>query len=363
MASLHLGKIGGQEVYEIHAFTKDLPFRGYSCRRISDRALFQKMIEGRYEVLEGGRPIYCTAVHPDSRRRVEENPHDTRYGTVHIAAINKEGDIEGALSVAVDTGESDQGYPVGVPLENRWKTNGYPVGASLDSFRKSYLRNMYDEDRDIQPYELAELYRHYRRAGTKDLAPRFGLYTGWYHLGVRDALNKGKTPSWLWVFDAVKEYFILYKLVGGGVLRDPSFGAPPRLVSPSLDEIDETDIEGEKTLLYRGRKISRTVRTPIPFRENGELKFRQEDVPFLDGLVDIRKVSESIRKGPVLLSIKDFKGFTLKDRMMLRIGLTVAARRSFEKDHHPSHPMCRFVNRQAMKKAGIRVWEFTGVGM
>ena len=37
MASFYLGKISGKkEVYEIHAVTKDMPFREYKASEISD---------------------------------------------------------------------------------------------------------------------------------------------------------------------------------------------------------------------------------------------------------------------------------------------------------------------------------------
>ena len=289
MPSLYLGKISGNNSSEIHAFTKDLSFREYCKSKIADRALFQKLLEGRYEILEKGRPIYCTAVRPDRERRIEETPHDTREGTLHIAALDKNGEIEAALSVATDIGTKDRGDLVGLPLENRWRTNGYPQGSSLDPFREKYARLMYGEDRSIRPHEMAELYRHFKKSNANGLAARFGLYTGWYHIGVRDAVNKGITLTWCWIFDAVKNYFKLYKLVGAGVLRDFSIGDPPRLISPSLQDIYERETHGVKELFYNGKKISRSVLIPIPFKKNGDIEFKNEEVPFLDGLVDIRR--------------------------------------------------------------------------
>ncbi|MBN2299015.1 MAG: hypothetical protein JXM72_10495 [Deltaproteobacteria bacterium] len=362
MSSLYLGKISGKDSYEIHAFTKDLPFRDYTSSMVADSALFQKMLEGRYEVMEKGRPIYCTAINPDIKRRSEENPHDSREGTVHIAAVDSNGEIEAALSVAVDIGERWEGKFIGLPLENRYEANGYPAGASLDPFRRKYIRKMYNEDRDIQPYEMAELYRHYKRNPCNGLAPRFGLYTGWYHLGVREAINRGLTPSWLWVYDAVKEYFKLYKLVGAGVLRDLTIDKQPRLVSPGCKEIDEKIHDGQRSLFYRGQKISRTVRVPVPVKEDGKLRFKHVEIPFLDGVVDIRREAESIRKNCVFLSLKDLEGFSLKERAMLRIGLSVVGRRSFEQDLHPDSRLCRFINDMALKRTGITQWDFNGVG-
>ena len=362
MSSLYMGKIGGKNIYEIHVFTKDQSFREYKKSQIADESLFQKMTESRYKVLESGRPIYCTAINPDTVKKIEVNPHDTREGTIHIAAIDKDGNIEGSLSAAVDIRLKDNGDFVGVPLENKWRSNGYPVGASLDPFREKYARAMYGEDRDIRPYEIAELYRHFKRSKHGDLAPRMGLYTGWYHIGVRDAVNKGKTPSTLWLFDAVKEYFNLYKLVGGAVLRDPTIDNSPQVIAPSIKDIKEGVHKGEKALIYKGKPISRLVKTPIPFMEDGSLKFKYENIPFLDGVVDARMRSETIRKRPLVLSLKKDKGFSLNDRLMLRIGLTVVSKRSFEVDHHPSNILCKFTNKVALKIAGITTWDFNDIG-
>jgi hypothetical protein len=362
MSSLFLGKIGGKNIYEIHVFTKDLPFREYKKSQIADESLFQRMIKGRYKVLESGKPIYCTAINPDTVKKIEVNPHDTREGTIHIAAVDKDGNIEGSLSAAIDIGLKDKGDSVGVPLENRWRSNGYPVGASLDPFREKYARAMYGENRDIRPYEIAELYRHFKRSKHGDLAPRMGLYTGWYHIGVRDAVNKGKTPSTLWLFDAVKEYFNLYKLVGGAVLRDPTIDNSPQIIAPSTKDIKDGVHKGEKALFYKGKMISRPVKTPMPFMEAGTLKFKYEDVPFIDGVVDARLRSETIRKRPLVLSLKEDKGFSFTDRIMLRIGLTVVSKRSFEVDHHPSNHLCRIVNKMALRRAGITTWEFNSIG-
>lgn len=137
MPSLYLGKIGGKKTtFEIHALTNGLPFRNYPASSISDSQLYYKLLNGRYKTLEKGRAIYCTAVNPIPDKRIEENPHDSREGTVHIIAVGKDGCIECGLSVAVDLCEKDGGQPIGLPLENVWKRNGFPEGASLDPFRK-----------------------------------------------------------------------------------------------------------------------------------------------------------------------------------------------------------------------------------
>lgn len=144
MSSLFLGKIGG---YEIHALTKNLPFREFTSSEIADHTLFNEIQSERYKLLASGKPIYCTAIHLDHEKEIETNPHDVREGTIHIVSLNEKGKIECGLSVAVDTGTQDNGDIVGVPLENIWKKNGYPEGARLDLFRKRYLRCHYGRER------------------------------------------------------------------------------------------------------------------------------------------------------------------------------------------------------------------------
>ena len=164
MTSLFLGTIGSRNSdYEVHALTKDLPFREFNKSSISDAALYNKLIQGRFQLLAGERPIYCKAINPDTEKKIEENPHDTREGTVHIVAVDQNGDIECALSAAVDTGAKDGGNLIGLPLENRWNPNGYHEGASLDTFRKRYLKSLYGKNRSINPWEMVELYRHYKK--------------------------------------------------------------------------------------------------------------------------------------------------------------------------------------------------------
>jgi hypothetical protein len=130
---------------------------------------------------------------------IETNPHDSREGTVHIVAIDNKGEIECAVSVAVDVGNKDNGADIGLPLENKWEKNGFPEGASLDPFREKYLSSIYGITRKIRPWEMAELYRHYKRTMRSDFTPRLGVYTGCFHLLAREAIKKGIQPTWLWV--------------------------------------------------------------------------------------------------------------------------------------------------------------------
>ena len=163
MSSLFLGSIDeGHRSYEIHAFTKDMPFRNYTSSQIADIDLYEELVEKRFMVLELGKPIYCTAINPDLENRKEENPHDAREGTVHIAAIDPEIGIVAGLSIAVEINGKDDGREIGLPLENKWRHNCFPEGQDLTEFKKSFLRKNYSKDSNIQPWEMAELYRHFK---------------------------------------------------------------------------------------------------------------------------------------------------------------------------------------------------------
>lgn len=150
-----------------------MPFREFHQSEISDPSLYRSMLTQRFMLLETGRPIYCTAVNPDKKKRQEHNPHDDRAGTVHIAAVDSQsGDIACILSLAVDTGERERGDIVGLPLENRWRQNGYPEGSSLDRFREIYLALNYQSKMAMAPWQMVELYRHFKTAGGSDIADR-----------------------------------------------------------------------------------------------------------------------------------------------------------------------------------------------
>jgi len=372
MKSLYLGKIGRKnEVYEIHAFTKNNPFREFRTSEISDPGLFQKLLEERYNILDDGRPIFCTAVNPDKESKTESNSHDYREGTVHIAAIDNNGRIVCGLSIAVDTGERDRGDIIGLPLENRWELNGYPMGASLDPFRKKYLKRNLGKDRKVEPWKMAELYRHFIESSNKgNLASRLGVYAGVYHLLVREAKKRGKQPTDIWVFDAIPAYFNLYKWVGTGVLRDLSIEDPPRWISPSKNSLETKDINGSKSLFYKGEKVSRNVKVPFPYKEEGELNFKIDDVPFLDGVIDTCKLEASIRKKPLLFFPVDGEGFSLKDRMKIRATLSTVGRRAF--DYQSKYNaverrsirdvLSNFGDRLSRKLTGSDIWEFSEIG-
>ena len=199
--SLFLGRVGkSNESFEVHAFTRGSAFREYPTARIADARLFENLVRGRFEVLRSGRPMYCTAVRPDPLNRTEINPHDERDGTVHLAALNSHGHIVCGLSIAVDIGAQDRGAPVGVPLENVWQSGDYPVGASLEPFRARYIRVNKGIDRNVAPWEAAELYRHFKTADAGGgVLPRLALYTGLYHLLVRAPLQISATPTSLGV--------------------------------------------------------------------------------------------------------------------------------------------------------------------
>jgi hypothetical protein len=358
MSSLYLGTIGGKAIYEIHAITKDLPFREFPVSEIADGALFQKIIEERYRLLANGKPIYCTAVKPDTEKKIEVNPHDERPGTVHFVALDKRGALACALSVAVDTGESDNGDLIGLPLENRWKRNGYPEGASLDRFRERYLRLNYQRTRGLAAWEMAELYRHFRVVSQgNDIAPRIGLYTGCYHLLVREAIKKRITPTWIWVFDAIPSYFNLYRWAGWAALRDMTVEDTPRWLSPPIRATKKTP----GSLQYRGEEISRGVRVPIPQRENDSLMFQMTDVHFLDGVIDLCRNESLIFNSPVSLSPVKLREFGWGDKLKMRVSLTITTKRCYE-DSHPNHTISNLLNRWSLKMICPSGWDFNHIG-
>jgi hypothetical protein len=363
MASLYLGKIGGGKgLYEIHALTKDLPFREFPLSQIADAVLYDRMLEGRFRVLEDERPIYCTAIHPDPARRREYNPHDDRPGTVHIVALNvKTDEISCCISVAVDTGDRDSGTSVGLPLENRWKRNGYPEGASLDSFRERYVRLNHQSAGEMEPWRMAELYRHFKlEKNGGSLACRLGMYTGAYHLLVREARRSSNTPTTVWVFDAIPQYFHLYRLAGAAMLRALTIEHPPRYLSPGKEHVEERTLRGSKVLRYRGADISRCVPVPIPHMNGGGLEFTMDDVAFLDGVVDIIKVEDAVRTSPASLSPLQFQGMEAQDMDMLRAGLSVVGKRGIEDYHSPGSAAAR--RYEALRSMLVEEWDFNRIG-
>lgn len=358
MPSLYLGKIGKYDTYEIHAVTKDLPFREFGAAEIADTALFREILVERYRLLESGKPIYCTAIRPEHKERIERNPHDERAGTVHIVALNRQGRIVCALSVAVDIGAKDRGSPIGLPLENRWRCNGYPEGANQDRFRELYLPRNYLQQRSLAVWEMAELYRHFRSALNRgDLTARIGLYTGCYHLLVREAVKKGLTPTWIWVFDAIPSYFDLYRWAGLAVLRDMTVGNPTRWLSPHSRALHQS----EGILTYRGEEISRNVGVPIPCRESGTIRFPVREIPFLDGVIDLRRVESLIGSSPVTLSPAGLAGFDWADIVNARMGLTITGWRCYE-ERHGRHAISNLINRIAMKTICPAGWDFNHIG-
>ncbi len=364
MSSLFLGKIGRQKPCEIHALTDGLPFRELTAADIGDRSLFSRLVQDRYQLLASGVSFFCTAIAVDLEKKVEINPHDTREGTVHFVALDRHGEIDCALSVAVDTGDKyDGGGRIGLPLENRWRPNGYPPGASLDRFRERYLRLHYGRNRDVGPWEMAELYRHFRSPdAVNDPAVRLGLYTACGQLLVREAIRKGRTPSWLWVFDAIPAYFNLYRWAGGAVLRDWTVRDKPRWRSPQLKDMKRETLDGLKHIFHRGEVISRTVKVPIPQIKEGRLEFVEKDVPFLDGLVDYFHLEyESIRHRPLFLSGERLSGFSLPDRIKLRIALAITGRRAFEQ-FHGGNLFSNLLNRWILSRYCAAAWSFNHIG-
>ena len=256
-----------------------------------------------------------------------------------------------------------RGGGVGLPLENRWQKNDYPEGKSLDPFRGKYIRLNYGKDRKVRPWEMAELYRHFRApSSVNDIASRIGLYTGCGHLLVREAIRKNKTPSWIWVFDAIPSYFNLYRYVGAAFLRDLSIDEKPLHISPHPNRIEVTIDNGNTNLFFNGRIISRTVKIPIPKTLNGNVVFQNENLPFLNGVVDYYHLDvEAIGKSPVLLSRMKSKCLNLKDRMMLRSGLAIAGYRSFL-TFNSKHLLSNTINRFIFHKICPGGWHFNHIG-
>jgi hypothetical protein len=71
-------------------------------------------------------------------------------------------------------------------------------------------------------------------------------------------------------------------------------------------------------------------------------------------------MEKAIMRNPIFLSFKNRQGFTWGDRIKLRLGLGLTARRVFEEDARS--PISNLINRWALKKAGLDKWEFNHVG-
>jgi hypothetical protein len=360
MPGLHLGMIGNNlNQYNVVAFTKNQPFGNYKIADIADSTLYHQMLSERFKSLQAGRAIYCTAVNPDMEKREEENPHDSRWGTVHVAAIDhRTGKLSCILSVAVDTGEREDGVIIGLPLENRWKMNGYPQGSLLDDFRTKYSILNGDGNGPVKPWQMAELYRHLRVNGDPgDQVSRLGIYTGLYHLLVREPRNLGTTETFIWLFDAIPKYFHLYRLAGAAVLRDPSIEEKSRYLSPRVCDI----IVDNGTLVYKDEMISRPVKVlkPIP-GILGDLSFIKEDVPFLDGVINIHKIEDAIRKDPLGVSPIRYEGMTDEDMEILAFAQTVFAYRLYAQSHDSNPSLVSTYN--SRREFVAPVWNFNGVG-
>ena len=364
MTSLYLGKIGNADnIFEIHALTNNLPFREYKKSEISDSNLFKNILRNRFKLLESGVPIFCTAINPDIHNEIEVNPHDSREGTVHFVAINKFGDISCTVSVAVDIGERYNGGIVGLPLENCWQRNGFPEGTSLNSFRQLYLPLNYNINRHIAPWEMAELYRHFKIPNGKDnLSCRLGVYTGCYHLLVREAKNKGLTPTAYWLFDAIPAYFNLYRYAGAAVLREFIISHPIRNISPNRAKVEKRVVDGQNQYFYDDNLISRSIKVPFPHRGDSSLIFKYKHIPFLDGVIDIYKCEKSIKKSPFFLNVNGVKGMSLLDRIQLRFGLGVIGKRVWDEDYLSNKIFSNILNYYILKKTGSSIHAFNSIG-
>ena len=205
---------------------------------------------------------------------------------------------------------------------------------------------------------MAELYRHLRVNGDPgDQVSRLGVYTGLYHLLVREPRNAGFTETFIWLFDAIPKYFHLYRLAGAAVLRDPSIEDKPRYISPRVCDIEVVD----SALYYKGEKISRSVETlkPIP-GILGDLSFVKEAVPFMDGIINIHEVENAIRIDPLGVSPVRHEGMSDEDMNILAIAQTIFAYRLFEQTHGNDPSLVSIYN--SRRGFIAPVWNFNGVG-
>ncbi len=360
----YLGTIGTlKNSYKIVAFTNDKSFGPYDASEIGDHELYQKMIKERFKSLKAGRAIYCTAVNVDIEKEVEQNPHDDRPGTVHIAAIDERtGKLSCILSAAVDTGEKDGDELIGLPLENRWKQNGYSKGDDLDKFREKYLELNRGENGPVRPWQMAELYRHLRVNGDPgEQISRLGIYVGLYHLLILDRRIRGLEETSIWIFDAIPKYFHLYRLAGAAVLRSQVIEDSPRYISPNVVDIKEGD---DKHLLYKGEVISRNVETLKPNPGIlGDVSFTRENVPFLDGVIDVTSglkngLERNIIENPIELPGLHYDGMSGDNVNVLSVVLSTLMWRFHEKfDKEPELTKVR-----ANKDFVAPIWNFNGVG-
>ena len=363
MPSLYLGAIGSSKnQYEIRAFTNGKPFGFFTAAEIGDTDMFSKMLSERFKSLKLGRTIYCTAVNPIISEEIEQNPHDDREGTVHVAAVDKRtGKLSCILSVAVDTGEKDGSEIIGLPLENRWLKNGYSEGNLLDEFRAKYSILNRGEKGPIKPWQMAELYRHLRVNGDSgEQISRLGIYVGLYHLLVREPRNRGKEETSIWLFDAIPKYFHLYRLAGAAVLRDPTIEDHPRHISPNVDEIQKTKTEDK--LLYKNEIISRDVETlkPLP-GILGDLSFVKEPVPFMDGVIDISKMEQAVREDPIGLSALKYTGMTDQDMEILQIAVSIFGKRHYVGEYKGDKKLLTAI--EGRREFFSPVWDYNEVGV
>ncbi len=147
------------------------------------------------------------------------------------------------------------------------------------------------------------------------------VYKGALNFLVSEQQKRGKVPTWIWVFDTIPDYFNLYKLVGAAALRDGTISDSPKWISPGPKDIQVV----ENIAKYGSQKISRLVEIPFPIRRNGKLSFEKKPVPFLDGVVDTFRARKAVFNTPITLRGMHNRGFSLSDRVKLRIGMSIVS--------------------------------------
>ena len=294
-----------------------------------------------------------------SENRQKYNPHDDRPGTFHCVCLDSgTGKIVSGLSVAIDIGDCEKGEPIGLPLENRWGESIYPVGPSLDPFRERYLRLNFDCDRNIAPWDMAEIYRHFKCFGSlkSGIVPRLAVYNAAYHLLAREARRNEVKPTAIVVIECVPQLFQLYRFAAAAVLRDATIEKTPRFISPGREHLVETIVDGKKAIAYNGKIISRNMRSLVAVADKEELAFRMEDIPVMDGLINIDMIERAIKESPLDLSPIAYDAMSESDIGMLRTSLAIIGKHVYDEYHGDNEVVNTWA--QESRKLLTEEWDF-----
>ncbi|MBN2098964.1 MAG: hypothetical protein JW753_05135 [Dehalococcoidia bacterium] len=156
------------------------------------------------------------------------------------------------------------------------------------------------------------------------------------------------------------KFFHLYRLAGAAVLREPTIQIPPHHISPNINDLEDGIVDNTSCIMYRGESISRSVRVPVPYEDITGLQFKMEDVPFMDGVVDILKLEDAVIQSPEQLASVRYEGMTEEDMGMLRIAISVLGRRHYE-DYYSNDPVV-FARSAELRKYLATSWDFGQIG-